>query len=149
MNRNVGKLNEREIPPMTGENAETKSVELMRRCSRYLRCFVPVCPLDLLQDVRTRLKEEPLCTLPKSIRHRIGKGTALPRQGLTRKEWAAHRRWQSLSEAERNDRIAKLRPFRRIIHGAGVSGREGEYYHALDQNTCTNTGKTPAGDISS
>jgi len=32
------------------ENAETQSVEIMRQCPRYLRCFVPVCPLDLLQD---------------------------------------------------------------------------------------------------
>lgn len=111
MNRNVGKLNEKEMPRMTTENIKTRSVELMRRCPRYLRCCVPVCPLDLLQDDRMRLKEEPVCTLPRSIRHRIGKGTALPRQGLTKQEWAARIRWESLTDAERECRTAKLTPF--------------------------------------
>lgn len=96
---------------MKTENIETRSVELMRRCPRYLRCFVPACPLDLLQDDRTRLKEDPVCTLSKSIRHRIGKGTALPRQGLTKKEWAARLRWQTLTKDEKECRIAKLAPF--------------------------------------
>jgi len=115
---------------MTTENIETRSVELMRRCPRNLRCSVPLCPLDLLQDNRTRLKEEPVCTLPKSIRHRIGKGTALPRQGLTKKEWAAELRWHSLTEVERESRIANLRPISSIIHGIQPSH---EQSHALCQ----------------
>ena len=135
---------------MTATNGiEAKSVHIMHQCRRYDRCSVPICPLDLLQNSRIKLPGEPGCTLPKSLRYRIGREAGLRLEGLTKREWAANRRWQGLTEAEKETQMAKLRPFRRVVHGAGVSGREGEYYHALDQNTCTNTGKTSAGDISS
>ncbi len=93
------------------ENAETQSIEIMRQCQRFDRCSVPICPLDLLQDNSTRLEWEPVCTLSKSKRLRIGQGSELPRQGLTKKEWAARQCWQSLTEAERQCRIAKLTKF--------------------------------------
>jgi len=92
-------------------NTEKKSLEIMRRCPRFDRCSVAICPLDLLQDSRTRLAEEPVCTLPKSRRLQIGQGTELPIQGLKKQEWAAHIRWESLTEAERQCRMAKLAPF--------------------------------------
>ena len=109
---------------MKQDNLEKKSLEITRQCPRYERCSVPICPLDLLQDSRTRLAGEPVCTLPKSKRLHIGQGSKLPRQGLTKQEWAARIRWQSLTEAERQCRIAKLRPFRRVIHGARKRRRQ-------------------------
>lgn len=96
---------------MIMNNIESRVTEITRECPRYERCSVPICPLDLLQDGRTRLAGEPVCTLPKSRRLRIGQGSELPRQGLTKKEWAARQRWESLTEAERQCRMAKLAPF--------------------------------------
>lgn len=88
---------------------------IMEECPRFSRCSVAICPLDLFADCGTRLPGEPKCTLAKSIRLRIGTETELPRQGLTRHEWAARRRWELLSESQRRRSLANLRPFRRTI----------------------------------
>ena len=96
----------------TMKESEIESVGIMSRCPRFNKCSVPICPLDLLQDLRNQLQDEPTCTFPKSRRYRIGKNTNLPREGLTKKEWAAKVRWQSLTEDERECRIANLKPYR-------------------------------------
>ena len=96
---------------MTLIEMEVQSLAIMSRCPRFLNCSVPVCPLDLLQELRTRLPGEPECKLGKTRRFRIGRGTDLERQGLTKREWAAQRRWESLNEAEKKRRTANLRHF--------------------------------------
>ncbi len=106
------------------KNAESMSVEIMKRCPRFARCSVPICPIDLLQEHRTRLPGEPKSTLAKSVRHRIGKGTPLPRQGLTRRELAAKQRWNALSEVEKQRRCAHLKQISPVY--TGFSDREGK-----------------------
>ena len=93
-------------------NMESESVKIMQQCPRFLKCSVPICPLDLLQDERTKLPGEPSCTLAKSIRFRIGKNTDLPKKGLTQRELSGRLRWDALSESEKQRRIAKLRDLR-------------------------------------
>jgi len=39
---------------------------------------------------------------------RIAKNTKLERQGMTKSEWAAKKRWDGLAESEKQRRIAKL-----------------------------------------
>jgi len=95
---------------------ESAALKIMRQCPRFERCDVPTCPLDLNQDLRTRLAGETWCTLAKSIRLRIGKMAGLPRKGLTRKEHAARLRWDGLEESEKLRRTSHLRPFGKIIH---------------------------------
>jgi len=90
----------------------------MTLCPRFSSCSVPSCPLDINQDSRTTLKGEPKCLLPKARRREIGKAAGLPRQGLTKREWAARLRFDSLSESERRRMSANLRPFSRVIHGS-------------------------------
>lgn len=98
---------------------------IVERCPRFARCSVAICPLDLFADCETRLPGEPKCTLAKSIRHRLGTGTELPRQGLTKQEWAARQRWEGLSESQRRNRLANLRPFGSIIHESDGAKQKG------------------------
>ena len=66
-----------------------EETELMEQCPRWNYCSVPKCPLDPLIDKRVKLQGDPSCTLAKSIRTRIAKGSELPYQGMTKKEWSA------------------------------------------------------------
>ena len=91
--------------------SERESANVMRQCPRFINCSVPICPLDPLQDIRDRLPGEPTCKLSKTKRHRIGKEFELEREGLTKSEWAAKQRWESLSEIEKKRRIAHLERF--------------------------------------
>lgn len=91
---------------------DTESLAVMKRCPRFIQCTAPRCPLDPLQERRTELPGEPRCTLSKSKRLALGRGTALPRQGLTKMEWARREAWHRLSETEKASRLAHLRPFR-------------------------------------
>lgn len=106
------------------DNTDLKSIEIMKRCPRFHKCSVPVCPLDRGQDHRTRLPHEPKCTLAKSIRRRIGQNTTLPEQGLTKQEWAARQRWESLSESEKQRRSTILRQL--LLNHKGSSNRKGK-----------------------
>jgi len=76
----------------------------MTQCPRYPKCSVPICPLDAEKDRRVYLKGEPKCTLPKSIRMRLGKD--LPWKGLFPREYATWKQWQGKSPEERS-RLAK------------------------------------------
>ena len=100
---------------------------IMAKCPRFARCSVPICPLDLFADLRTRLPGEPRCTLAKSIRLRLGTETELPRQGLTKCEWAARQRWERLSESQRRHSLANLRPFEPIIHESDDGKKKGQW----------------------
>jgi len=90
-------------------NNELKTIQIMRKCPRFDFCIVPICPLDLNQNQRTVLNNEAKCPLAKSKRLRLGKMYKLPREGLTKNEWAAHKRWQVLSQIEKQSRITHLR----------------------------------------
>jgi hypothetical protein len=79
--------------------------EPFQACPRFARCAVNYCPLDPQQDRRQPhpADKEKRCTLPKSIRARIGAdypGT-LARGGLTPKEFSAAQVWANLPAAER------------------------------------------------
>src|SRR3972149_2537899 len=106
-----------------GRTVKADSIATLAKCPRFAHCSVPICPLDLAADCRTRLPGEPSCTLAKSVRLRIGSGTDLPRRGLTKLEWAGQARWQGLSESERGRRLSNLRPIDRIFHGNHGSGQ--------------------------
>ena len=106
------------------DNPESRVVEIMKRCPRFARCSVPICPIDLLQKHRTRLPGEPKCTLGRSARLRVGRNANLPLQGLTKREWAAKQRWNALSDSEKLRRNAHLRQISPIC--PCFSDREGK-----------------------
>ena len=109
---------------------ETEALAIVQECCRFNKCSVPKCPLDLLQDRRTKLQDEPKCTLAKSVRYRIGKDTPLPYKGLTRNEWAAKRRWESLPDEEK----ARRREFMREITASQREPGLGDAGTASGQN---------------
>lgn len=90
---------------------EKESIQIMKECPHFDSCSAPICPLDLLQEIRDKGDGEEKCILSKSKRLKIASGTKLPLQGMTKTEWASHQRWSQLSESEKEDRIAKLRGF--------------------------------------
>jgi len=83
------------------ETTEREALNIMRKCNRFETCSSPICPLDLLQDKRTRLEGEETCTAWKSIRRKAGEGTALKYKGLKKNEWEAKRRWDDKPEEEK------------------------------------------------
>jgi len=100
------------VSEMVSTQMEFESLRIMKQCPRFARCSVPICPLDLQQDLRYKMRGEPRCTLSKSKRQKIGAGTALERQGLTKSEWAGRQSWDGLSEVDKRIRTDHLRPFR-------------------------------------
>jgi len=93
---------------------EQKSVEIMKQCHKFEDCSAPFCPLDLLQDSRTRLSGEPKCTLSKVRRLKIGKD--LPRGGMTKREWSAKLKWDAMSDDARALETARIRGVLRSEH---------------------------------
>jgi hypothetical protein len=65
---------------------------MMKDCPRYLYCSVPLCPLDEEMGKRVYIKGEPVCTLPKTIRKRLGKD--LPNKGMFKREIAAQKSYK-------------------------------------------------------
>jgi len=96
---------------------EKESLAIMKLCPRFSYCSVPICPLDLQQDERDRIKSEPRCTLAKSYRLKIGQNTRLSFEALTKREWPASQRWEALGEDERADKIAILRKISPFLRG--------------------------------
>ena len=88
---------------------ESHANAIMKLCPKFIRCSVPICPLDMLQDDRDYLKGEPKCTLSKAKRIKLAEGTDLPRKGMTKKEWATYKQWQSLNNTEKAENNAHLR----------------------------------------
>jgi len=98
------------------EITEEENTKIMQRCPRFQFCNAPKCPLDYFQDQRTKLKGEEKCELAKSIRKKIGNGTSLKYQGMTKKEWIGTKIWEAKSDEEKREiiekgkiRLAKLR----------------------------------------
>jgi hypothetical protein len=74
-------------------------------CPRYLTCSVPLCPLDREMSKRFYLKGEPVCTLPKGVRKKLGKD--LPNKGLFKREISATKSYEKrLSEG--TSKLAKF-----------------------------------------
>ena len=88
---------------------EASKIRIMQQCPRFERCSAPICPLDVDQDNRSYITGEPKCSLPKSKRIAIAQNTALPRQGMTGKEWSGMIHWNRKSEVEKLSKLAKLR----------------------------------------
>lgn len=85
-------------------------MKALEKCPRFKFCNANICPLDELSSFRNKLKEEPGCTLAKSIRHKIGTEFELSKLGLSDKEFAGYKKWQSKSEDEKSEikkRLAK------------------------------------------
>lgn len=80
---------------------EQENLKILKQCPRFNECSVPICPLDYYQSQRVKLEGEPKCTLAKSIRMRIAKGTELKYQGMTKREWDGKKRWDAKPEAEK------------------------------------------------
>jgi hypothetical protein len=81
--------------------SELEAAALMARCPRFNTCSAPSCPLDLKHDERMVLEGEDRCTLGKKKRMAIAAGTPLPRQGMTKPEWAGAQRWLNLPDSEK------------------------------------------------
>jgi hypothetical protein len=77
-----------------------------RECPRFIKCSVNNCPLssqypDIYTDIEDKQKE---CTLAKSIRVEIGsKYPELKYQGMTPREWASTKRYESFSSDEKEN----------------------------------------------
>lgn len=67
-------------------------MEVMEQCSKYNKCNAPLCPLDPDMRKRVYYAGEPVCTMEKQVRVRLGKN--LPNKGLLPKELAGVRNWQ-------------------------------------------------------
>ena len=78
-------------------------MEAMTKCPRFKFCNVNICPLDNSAHLRNKLKDEPSCTLTKSIRQKIGTKFGLANRGLSKKELAGFKKWQGKSEAEKSE----------------------------------------------
>lgn len=80
---------------------EEENTKIMKKCPRFQFCNAPICPLDYFQDERVELEGEEKCALAKSTRKRIGKGTILPHQGMTKREYAGMKIWEAKSDKEK------------------------------------------------
>lgn len=113
----------------------TRPIEPQRDCPRWLGCSVNCCPLDPARDRCTRvdLPGEPRCRLGKKRRMSIAVKypDLLPWRGLKPPELAATLRWESLTAADREAHLSRLRPFPR--------GRA--------QNACTTEPDPPLDDV--
>ena len=104
------------IEKSSKEVTEEENYKIMRRCPRFKFCNAPKCPLDYFINDRVKLTGEDKCALPKSIRKRIGKGTELEYQGMTKREWIGKKIWEAKSDEAKREiiekgkiRLAKLR----------------------------------------
>lgn len=79
------------------------------QCPRFERCCVNVCPLHPNYKKLKSADSDPeqKCTLPKSIRKRLG--VSLAWKGMTEKEISGAKRWDSLPENVKQTRIANLK----------------------------------------
>ncbi len=75
----------------------------MEECPRFFKCSVNKCLLDSEIDLRNELEDEPKCRMAKSIRLRIGTKYKLPKLGLTNREYAGYKKWESKSEEEKEE----------------------------------------------
>lgn len=78
--------------------------EAMKKCSRWQKCSVPKCPLDVDIDLRVELKGvkgEEKCGMEKNVRLRIGTELKLPKLGLTDREFAFRQSWENKTDAEK------------------------------------------------
>lgn len=95
---------------------ETENIKIMSKCPRFKSCSVPKCPLDYYRDQRTVLNGEPKCEAFKSIRMKIGKGTQLKYQGMTKREWDGKKRWDARPEAEKQALIERGKEALKKLH---------------------------------
>lgn len=75
--------------------------QFMKQCPRFKDCSAPICPLDPLEDLRKTMPGDDKCGIAKSIRTRIAKGTMLPRQGMTKQEFAAWQHYQLMDDQKK------------------------------------------------
>jgi hypothetical protein len=68
---------------------------------------VNICPLDPFKNEKILLKDDPKCTLRKSIRLKLGRD--LPNLGLSNFELKARKRWESLGQFEKDSIIARAK----------------------------------------
>lgn len=84
---------------------KAENTQGMESCPKFETCDAPRCPLDELCDVRVKLPGEPVCTLRKDVRLRLG--ADLPNHGLFPAEVAAIKRFYGSIDAYLEHRLAK------------------------------------------
>lgn len=114
----TSRINGTKLSECTGDK-ETLSLESMSRCARFDFCSAPKCPLDMLINLRTGIDGDPRCEMAKATRHKYW----LSMPGYFKKELRfegyfeseynrsrkAKERWDSLPDAVKQERIAKLK----------------------------------------
>lgn len=80
---------------------EVENVKILAKCPRFQSCDAPICPLDYYQSSRVYEEGDKKCDMEKGVRVRIGKGTELKYQGMTKPEWAGKMSWENKSEEEK------------------------------------------------
>ena len=76
-------------------------------CPSFLNCSCNRCPLDPEMNTRIHYSDEPKCKANKPTRLKIAQKfnslypNLLPHQGLTAKEYAGKKRWDSLTDEQR------------------------------------------------
>ena len=85
---------------------EDRNLERLKSCPRFDWCSVPVCPLDEKRGQALRLPDEPVCSLPKPLRVKLG--SDLPWKGLSPKEFAGLKSWEKKDPNLRFETIKNL-----------------------------------------
>jgi len=85
---------------------EKNNIACMKQCPRFLKCSVPICPLDFQKDERMYLCGEEKCTLGKTYRKKYGAG--LPWKGLFPKELGGIKAWRNRDEKSRVSTLENL-----------------------------------------
>lgn len=128
------------------------TLEAMKTCPRFQKCYLNSCPLapndkqiNFPSDYSQTHKEK--CIF-KSIRQRIGIKFNLANEGLTSRELAGKRKWDSLNEEEKQAKREKMRNSSLILRLsnkgykiAPKSKQVPETYSTASKSPVTSTGK--------
>ncbi|EKE00320.1 MAG: hypothetical protein ACD_22C00047G0006 [uncultured bacterium] len=89
---------------------EIQNIKTLKSCPRFMRCNVPICPLDECMKMRVYVEGDPRCTLSKSRRKHLGHG--LPWRGLFPKELSGLNIWSKQSSESKAKVLRNLVPKR-------------------------------------
>ena len=95
-----------------GHKKDYSKLQSHEACPRFSHCEKNKCPLHKNFYKLKSFMDDPdgkRCDLAKNIRKRTAKIYNLSWQGLTEKELSARRKWDNLSQKEKDRRIALLK----------------------------------------
>ena len=112
--------------------------QIARTCPRFSTCSVNNCPLDpnpcaIAED------REPRCTMAKSVRVRLAGAMpgALPRGGLTKREYGAKLGFEQVSPISRAAMVERLRSYRYGVTSERRGQSATELQHGASEVTTT------------